>query len=125
MIDSPRKSKLIIKEKTLLALPDRSIHTTNKSNIMSIRAPNFVKFQHDEYVKDAYDADEERRTFDAAIAVARWRYQRDSNGELIKDTSGNPIKESNARLVKWSDGSYQVLIGDQIFVASANILDSW
>lgn len=122
-LESPRKMKLN-KSKALLALPDRSIQT-NKSNIISIRAPNFVKFQNDEYIKDIYDAEEEKKTFDAAIAVARWRCQRDAENEIVKDSSGIPVKESNARLVKWSDGSYQVLIGDQVFVASANVLDSW
>lgn len=122
-LESPRKSKLL-KSKSTLALPERSIHD-EKSSIFSIRAPNFVKFQNDEFIKDLYDAEEERKQLDAAIAVARWRYQRDSNGDLVKDSTGQPIKESNARLVKWSDGSYQVLIGDQVFVASAHTLDSW
>ena len=30
----------------------------------------------------------------------------------IRDARGKPIRESNARIVKWSDGSYQLLIGD-------------
>jgi len=37
--------------------------------------------------------------------VARWRYARDSDNNLIK--------ESNARLVKWSDGSLQLMIGKE------------
>ena len=30
-------------------------------------------------------------------------------------TSGHPIKESNARIVKWSDGSYSLHLGNEIF----------
>ena len=29
--------------------------------------------------------------------------------------SGHPIKESNARIVKWSDGSYSLHLGNEIF----------
>ena len=30
----------------------------------------------------------------------------------IRDARGKPIRESNTRIVKWSDGSYQLWIGD-------------
>ena len=30
----------------------------------------------------------------------------------IRDARGKPIRESNTRIIKWSDGSYQLLIGD-------------
>lgn len=122
-MESPRRSK-VLKSKATVALPERSTHTEN-STILSVRAPNFLKFQKDEFIKDKYDPEEERATFDAAIAIARWRFKRDANGELEKDSNGQPIKESNARLVKWSDGSFQVLVGDQVFSTSVNALDNW
>ena len=37
----------------------------------------------------------------------RWRYG--------KDQEGNEIKESNARIVKWSDGSLSLHLGNEIF----------
>ena len=30
----------------------------------------------------------------------------------MRDANGKPLRESNARIVRWSDGSYQLLIGD-------------
>ena len=34
----------------------------------------------------------------------------------MQDEQGKPIRESNARIVKWSDGTYQLLIGeDNVF----------
>lgn len=30
----------------------------------------------------------------------------------MHDANGKPVRESNARIVRWSDGSYQLLIGD-------------
>ena len=37
----------------------------------------------------------------------RWRYS--------TDESGNEIRESNARLVKWSDGTMSLYLGSEIF----------
>merc|ERR1711874_246605 len=31
------------------------------------------------------------------------------------DKTGNPVKQSNARVVKWSDGSYSLHLGNEIF----------
>ena len=30
----------------------------------------------------------------------------------VRDEKGNYVRESNTRIVKWSDGTYQMLIGD-------------
>ena len=30
----------------------------------------------------------------------------------MHDANGKPVREPNARIVRWSDGSYQLLIGD-------------
>lgn len=37
----------------------------------------------------------------------RWRYS--------QDEGGNEIRESNARIVKWSDGSMSLYLGGEIF----------
>lgn len=37
----------------------------------------------------------------------RWRYG--------KDQEGNEIKESNGRIVRWSDGSMSLLVGQEVF----------
>lgn len=33
----------------------------------------------------------------------------------VTDDEGNVLKESNARLVKWSDGSFSLHLGSEIF----------
>ena len=40
----------------------------------------------------------------------RWRYARDELGNVKYDQLGNQEKESNARVVRWSDGRYLLLI---------------
>ena len=39
------------------------------------------------------------------------------SSQKIRDARGKPDRESNTRIVKWSDGSYQLLIGD------SNVID--
>ena len=49
--------------------------------------------------------------------MVRWRYKRDESGEIVCDANGMPVRESNARMVKWSDGSYQYIVGSTVFNA--------
>lgn len=44
----------------------------------------------------------------------RWRYR--------KDEEGNEIKESNARVVRWSDGTTSLLLGE-VFDVHKNEID--
>ena len=43
----------------------------------------------------------------------------------MKDAQGNPLRESNARLVKWSDGSYQMVVGTEVFRVETPSLQNW
>ena len=36
----------------------------------------------------------------------RWRSLKDEEGNELKDEFDKPIRESNARVVRWSDGRY-------------------
>ena len=36
----------------------------------------------------------------------RWRFAKDANGDDLKDEFDEPVRESNARMVRWSDGRY-------------------
>ena len=53
-----------------------------------------------------------------ATNIIRWRYKLDHNGEIELDNNNEPIKESNARLVKLQNGTYKLLVGDAIFYTS-------
>jgi len=47
--------------------------------------------------------------------LIRWRIKKDKNKNIIYNDNGEPAIESNTRLVKWSDGSYQLLVGKNAF----------
>jgi len=44
-----------------------------------------------------------------------WRYCRDDDGNVVRDGSGMAVRESNTRLVKWSDGSMQLCVGSDTY----------
>jgi RNA polymerase-associated protein LEO1 len=41
-----------------------------------------------------------------AAAACRWRW--------AVDDDGNQVRESNARFVRWSDGSLQLMVGEEV-----------
>lgn len=74
-----------------------------------------------EEMKPSEQVDEEgRRTFVNPETAIRWRYVADENGEMkvfIERCSftNNKKKESNARFVRWSDGSLQLMVGNEVY----------
>jgi Leo1-like protein len=55
------------------------------------------------------------RFIGGATSVIRWRYRVDENGNYELGNDGEPIRESNARLVKLYDGTFKLLVGDATF----------
>ncbi|KAF6023305.1 hypothetical protein EB796_018395 [Bugula neritina] len=45
----------------------------------------------------------------------RWRYVKDEAGNIKTDEFGEKMRESNAKMVKWSDGSLSLHLGSEIF----------
>lgn len=39
----------------------------------------------------------------------RWRVAKDKDGNQLFDDLGNPVRESNSRMIKWSDGRWDLL----------------
>lgn len=76
------------------------------------RTPNFVKVQTKRFDADSYDGEEEKAQFEGATAVIRWTSEGDS-------------QLSNARLLKWSDGTMQLVVGDAVFQAKILPVENW
>ena len=78
-----------------------------------------MKIQSDAYDKDTFDADMERSEYGPLTSdVIRWRYKVDEAGNKVLDGNGEPVMESNARLQKLKNGSYQVIVGKNTFDVS-------
>ena len=94
------------------------INTDLGKEIHFVKLPNFLSMEsrpfdpdtyEDELDEDQNQQDEEGRTR-LKLKVEntiRWRQS--------YDKAGNPVKQSNARVVKWSDGSYSLHLGNEIF----------
>jgi RNA polymerase-associated protein LEO1 len=108
-----KKSTSTAPSHSKLCLPN--IHRLSDGSQMLLKMPGFVKFQPKPYNPSTYDPEAEASLFNHAPDIIRWRYQLNSKGEIMKDVQGAPLRESNSRLVKWSDGTYQFLIGEETF----------
>ena len=110
------KDEDIIIDRSKINLKFKNISHISSNNLTySIRIPNFIHIQSNEYNSKTHKREEDIKDLaDNVTSVIRWRYKKDNNNNLILNNNNKPIKESNARLVKLSDGSLHVIIGDTI-----------
>ncbi|XP_064393046.1 RNA polymerase-associated protein LEO1-like [Halichondria panicea] len=94
------------------------------SDLHFVKLPNFLSVETRPFVPDLYEdegedddvLDEEGRTR-LKLKVEntiRWRYS--------MDEAGNEVRESNARIVRWTDGSMSLYLGGEIFDINKQIL---
>lgn len=80
-----------------------------------VKLPNLVGINPHAYNRETHDRDKEEEEYRGYVHnMIRWRYKTDDDGEVVRDEHGNPIRESNTRLVKWSDGSYTLHVGTEV-----------
>eukprot|EP00537_Pseudo-nitzschia_pungens_P013238 CAMPEP_0172394304 /NCGR_PEP_ID=MMETSP1061-20121228/14409_1 /TAXON_ID=37318 /ORGANISM="Pseudo-nitzschia pungens, Strain cf. pungens" /LENGTH=456 /DNA_ID=CAMNT_0013125627 /DNA_START=137 /DNA_END=1507 /DNA_ORIENTATION=+ len=81
------------------------------------KLPNVVAIQSSAFDEAEYDEKEEQEQYKGYVHnMIRWRYMRDENGTLVRDgADGSLLRESNTKLVKWSDGSFTLHIGKEAF----------
>lgn len=68
---------------------------------------------------------QEADEFKFTTNIMRWRHKRDSRGRLEVGEDARPLLETNTRLVRWSDGSMQLLVGDEAFDVGEHSIDRW
>merc|ERR1711953_1629185 len=112
---SPKSDDEQKQEETRIEVQIPKINTNLGDNIHFVRFPNFLSVEprpfDAEYYEDEADdeLDEEGRTR-LKLKVEntiRWR--------KITDASGNETTQSNARIVKWSDGTQSLIVGNEKF----------
>ena len=83
--------------------------------------PKVVSIQSEAHNPDTYDSKLEDVEFnERSHTMIRWRYKTDENGEMIRDENGKLVRESNAKIIKWSDGTYGLRVGDEVFDMDEN-----
>jgi len=119
---SPSRSRSPSLEKKIVSI-DVSIAnleppSKDNSNIYLAKLPNFLDIEPEPFDPLTYKGVEEE---EARLRenVIRWRYKKDKNNNYLPDQ-----KESNARFIKWSDGSLSLLLGDEMFEVNLHEIDS-
>jgi len=114
----PDAVRLPIKVPPAIEIPDIP-RVGSDIDIQSVRIPNMLHldpyaFGEMEY-KPAVEESRLQKLGRSIDFVMRWRFKKNANMERQLDENGSPIIESNSRFVQWSDGSIQLLIGDEVF----------
>lgn len=113
--EAPQAQTKIRQTHSELSLPVLKKILIPKSTTGLCTMPNFLKIQTHPYDPEHHFPEDEEKKFKSAIDMIRWRYKTDGSGSLVLDTQGRPVRESNARMVKWSDGSLQMVVGSTVF----------
>ncbi|PPQ62863.1 hypothetical protein CVT24_006261 [Panaeolus cyanescens] len=102
--------------------PNLPVPKSSDNNNWVLRIPNFLKvepkpFHTDTYIGPEHDEEEgagadnpQERSMSIKLKVGntvRWRWNKDENGQ--------DVRESNARVVRWSDGSLSLRLGKELF----------
>uniref|UniRef100_A0A8C4R8H0 RNA polymerase-associated protein LEO1 n=1 Tax=Eptatretus burgeri TaxID=7764 RepID=A0A8C4R8H0_EPTBU len=93
------------------------VNTDLGNELYFVKLPNFLsvetrpfdaQYYEDEFEDDEMMDEEGRTRLKLKVEnTIRWRVQRDEDG--------NEVKESNARMVRWSDGSMSLHLGNEVF----------
>ena len=123
--DNPEEEQEEEIPETRIEVEIPKINTNFGKQLHFVKLPNFLSVDTRPFDKDAYEdeidedeiMDEEGR---ARLKLKventmRWRYAKDEYGNPKYDDLGNQVKESNARMIRWSDGSMSMHLGNEIF----------
>jgi RNA polymerase-associated protein LEO1 len=109
----------------LLDLQETAIDNDNNKepSLHIVKLPNLVGISTTSYDASNHNLEEEENYYRGYVHnMIRWRYVTDDNGEVRRDDKGELVRESNTRLVKWSDGSYTLHVGQEVL--EVDTLDS-
>ncbi|KAI2492692.1 RNA polymerase II C-terminal domain phosphoserine binding [Fragilaria crotonensis] len=88
---------------------DTTLHIT--------KLPNVVGIQPEPFDVDTFKPEDEEAEYNGYVHnMIRWRYQKDKDGNFVRSRDGKLMRESNARLVKWDDGSMTLHVGSEVFL---------
>jgi len=89
----------------MLPLPPPESEESNKTRLYLVNVPNVIGFEPEAFEEDRYLPPSDK----TKTSWVRWRIARDDEVE------GGYVKESNTKLVTWSDGSQSLVIGKEVF----------
>ena len=82
--------------------------------------PRFLYIAGGAFDEDRYNFEKEKKAIKERNGeqligdeIIRWRVKRDENGNAILNEKNEPELESNAQIVEYDDGSYQLFVGEE------------
>lgn len=86
-------------------------------DINFVKLPNFLSVETRPFDPETYEdeIDEEETLDEEGRARLKLKVENTIRWRDVLDDEGNVKKESNARIVRWSDGSYSLHLGSEIF----------
>eukprot|EP01102_Stenamoeba_stenopodia_P023205 TRINITY_DN9919_c0_g6_i1.p1 TRINITY_DN9919_c0_g6~~TRINITY_DN9919_c0_g6_i1.p1 ORF type:complete len:483 (-),score=231.52 TRINITY_DN9919_c0_g6_i1:39-1487(-) len=94
-------------------------------NLYLVKLPNFLGIDTRPFDPDTHLFEDDNEEIDeegkkvirpTSETTIRWRFVRDENGNILTDEKGIPQMESNARLVRWADGTTNLILGGNEFL---------
>ncbi|ETI42948.1 hypothetical protein F441_11979 [Phytophthora nicotianae CJ01A1] len=85
------------------------------------KMPNILRLVPEPYTKEAIRAEMDNPSDETLYRnYVRWRYKRDpATGRVLLDDKTNlPLRESNAKLVQWEDGTFSMFVGKEALTLS-------
>ncbi|RQM10108.1 hypothetical protein KXD40_008493 [Peronospora effusa] len=85
------------------------------------KMPNILRLVPEPYTKEAIRAEMANPSDETLYRnYVRWRYKRDpaTGRVLLDETTKLPLRESNAKLVQWEDGTFSMFVGKEALTLS-------
>ncbi|KAF1779025.1 Leo1-like protein [Phytophthora cactorum] len=85
------------------------------------KMPNILRLVPEPYTKEAIRAEMDNPSDETLYRnYVRWRYKRDpaTGRVLLDDETKLPLRESNAKLVQWEDGTFSMFVGKEALTLS-------
>jgi len=105
-----KTSRVTVPDMPLAQFQDKNV------NLHMAQLPKIVGIQPEAFSRDTFNSSLEDEEFRGGVhTMIRWRYKTDEDGNSIRDANDKLVKESNAKIIKWSDGSYGLRVGNDLF----------
>ncbi|XP_023930509.1 RNA polymerase-associated protein LEO1 [Lingula anatina] len=95
----------------------KHLHFVKLPNFLSVETRPFDSNTYEDEIDEDEVLDEEGRSR-LKLKVEntiRWRPKKDEFGNIMMDENGKQLRESNARIIRWSDGSMSLHLGNEVF----------
>ncbi|KAL5536967.1 LEO1 [Sanghuangporus sanghuang] len=116
--DEGQDENVVELKHAVLSIPNIPMPKSSDGNYWVIRMPNFVKLDSKPFHPDTYTGPEQspsgiserERSMSIKLDVEntiRWRW--------AKDEFGQDTRQSNSRVIRWSDGTLSLMLGKELF----------